>query len=153
MSQLTVKMGQGKIDSVSDSFSRVLWRAENLADQFIDASLSPLGLSSSLLGTLRMIIEEPGVSTAELARRANVRPQSIAYATGRLEHAGYIERHPHPVHGKIVGIHPTPRAEAALGDGETALAAAEERLLDGIAGRDRDTLVALLERVIANAQG
>ncbi|MGY4708948.1 MarR family winged helix-turn-helix transcriptional regulator [Mycolicibacterium sp. CBM1] len=135
-----------------DSFSRRLWRTENVVDRAIDHALSACGLSSTLLGTLRMVVDDPGVSTAELARRAQVRPQSIAHAVGKLEDQGLVERRPHPVHGKILQVFPTPTAKSALRGGSKALRQAEDVLLGGLAPDERQALADLLDRVSRNAR-
>lgn len=135
---------------MTEIFSRLLWRAENNADQLIDSALKPLGLSSSLLGTLRMIVAEPGISAAELARRADVRPQSIAYGLTRLHKAGYTEQHPHPVNGKIIGIHPTSSAVTALASGDRILRETEEQLLAELTAAERDELIGLLHKVVGD---
>lgn len=45
---------------------------------------------------LRIIAEEPGLSTRELSRRMEIRPASLNEKLSRLEDAGFIRRHRDP---------------------------------------------------------
>lgn len=108
--------------------SRAVWQAQHAIEQAFDALLEPIGLSAALAGTLTFLAEAPGVSTAELARRAGVTAQSMAYATGRLEQLGLIVRTPHPVHGRIMQLDLTQSGRRALDRASAIIAPAEEAL-------------------------
>jgi len=134
------------------SLSRALWQAENATDQALDVAMLPLGLSTSLFGTLRLIAANPGRSAADLARDAGVRPQSTAYAVSRLEELGMVERRPHPVHGKVMQVFPTRAGDAALTAGDRILRSAEKRLTAAFTSDQLRVFHALLARITENAR-
>ena len=130
--------------------SRALWQTQHAIEQAFDALLGPLGLSTALAGTLTFLAEAPGSSTADLARRAGVTAQSMAYATGRLEELGLIVRTPHPVHGRIMQLDFTPSGRRTLDHASTVITRAEDQLIDDLSDTARqdllDHLAALQER-------
>jgi len=51
---------------------------------------------------LTALEEEPGLSNADLARRAFVTPQTMNQVMRQLEERHWVTRHPHPGHGRIL---------------------------------------------------
>jgi DNA-binding MarR family transcriptional regulator len=121
--------------------SRALWQAQHAIEQAFDALLGPLGLSTTLAGTLTFLAEAPGSSTADLARRAGVTAQSMAYATGRLEELGLIVRTPHPVHGRIMQLDFTPSGRQALDRASAVITRAEDQLIHDLSNTARQDLL------------
>jgi DNA-binding MarR family transcriptional regulator len=60
------------------------------------------GLSLSESAALRRLDTDGAMTTAELARAENVRPQSMSATVATLEHAGMVRRRPHPTDGRQV---------------------------------------------------
>lgn len=142
------------VDQASDQqlVSRALWRTHNAVEQALDAVFAPVGLSTTLQGTLRMIAARPGASAADLARTADVRPQSMAQAVTRLESLDLVTRSPHPVHGRIQQVAITDAGRAALDRADALLEQAEHDLTVDLTPTDRDRLLTDLEAIRARVQ-
>lgn len=74
--------------------SYALVRVAHLLEQRMDRLLSGLGVSATGFGVLLQLSNDPGVSSAELARRVIVTPQSIGPLLARLEREGLVDREP-----------------------------------------------------------
>jgi DNA-binding MarR family transcriptional regulator len=135
----------------SDGVARALWQAQHRVEQALDELLGDVGLSTTLNGTLGFIAAEPGLSAADLARRARVKPQSAAHAVNRLEQLGLIVRRPHPVHGRAMCLELTEAGRSAVARGAETSAAGEARLTDGLSAQECAELVRLLDVVGTNA--
>jgi DNA-binding MarR family transcriptional regulator len=132
--------------------SHALWQAHHLTEQALDAALAPLGLSTTLLGALGFAARHPGLSTADLARLARVRPQSASHAVARLEQAGLLTRTPHPVHGRVMQLTVTQEGHQALGRGEAAAAQVEQSLLATVPAEARQELLHHLNQIRVQAE-
>ncbi len=98
-----------------------LERAINLA---IAKRVAPYGLTT-LQYTILSVLQRHGapLSNAQLARRSNMRPQSMAEVLEALEAKGLIRREAHPSHGRLLPARVTPR-------GRRVLAACDEAVID-----------------------
>ena len=80
----------------------------------MDAVLREHGLSAAQYAVLTVLVREPGVSGAELARGCNISPQAMNGILVTLERDGLVERHPHPTHGRILQVNLTEEGERRL---------------------------------------
>lgn len=71
-----------------------LVRVAHLLEQRMDRQLAAMELSATGFGVLFQLRNDPGVSSAELARRVIVTPQSIGPLLARLERDGLVDREP-----------------------------------------------------------
>jgi DNA-binding MarR family transcriptional regulator len=131
-------------DGLDNALPRALWQAQHAVEQAWDAALAPLGMTTTLAGTLAFLGEGPGQSAADIARRARVTPQSVAKALARLERLGLVSRAAHPVHGRIQRLYLTERGEAMLAATAEVTASMEARLRDALAEPARAQLLAAL---------
>jgi DNA-binding MarR family transcriptional regulator len=141
-------------DDRSDRDLRIgtaIWQTEIAVDRALDAVLAPLGLTTTMQGTLRLIADRPGVSAADLARAARVRPQSVAPALARLEELGMLVRSPHSVHGRIMQIHLTEAGRKALERASSVVADFERELTAGLGAAERRRLLEQLEMLRCRA--
>lgn len=90
--------------------------------------LAPLELSIPQFTTLSVLKRRPGLSNAQLARRALILPQSMIQVIAALERRQLVERAPDPAHNRILqtrlttaGLVLVQRAEAATRDFESGL--------------------------------
>ncbi len=60
------------------------------------------GISATQLGVLNRLVERPGLSGAELARRMLITPQAAQLALTALEKRGLVQRKPDDNHGRIL---------------------------------------------------
>ena len=83
-----------------------LLRATGLLVRRIRAELSPNDLTWSEATILARLEESGPMTTADLARRESVKPQSIGASLAVLEQEGLVRRQPHPTDGRqvLVGL-------------------------------------------------
>jgi DNA-binding MarR family transcriptional regulator len=121
--------------------SQTLWQAHHIVDQAVDDALASLGLSTSLVGTMAFIAQDPGLSAADLARLAKITPQSAAHAVNRLLELALITRSPHPVHGRVLRLHLTDRGHQTLTEASAVAGDVERRLTEGMSRMSRQHLL------------
>jgi DNA-binding MarR family transcriptional regulator len=104
-------------------------------------------ITPTQLGALSELVEEPGPSGAELARRLMVTPQAAQLAITALERRGLIERRPDPNHRRIVRTFLTNEgrsvADVCLARGLQA----ENQYLAILDEEERSTLIGFLLRL------
>lgn len=106
----------------------------------MDAALRPSGLTSAQFGTLSVIVREPGLSAADLARVVPVTPQAINLLVSALERDGLVERRPHPTHGRILETHPTEAGIRKLEATYPIVIELEDRIAAGLSERQLATI-------------
>jgi DNA-binding MarR family transcriptional regulator len=132
--------------------SRALWQAHHVVEQALDDALAPLGMSTSLVGTMAFIAQEPGLSAADLARLAKVKPQSVAPLVARLAELDLITRSPHPVHGRVMRLHLTDRGRRTLDRASAIAADTERQLTEGMSETSRRRLLNSLNHLRGAAE-
>lgn len=99
------------------------------------------------MGALRRLIQEPGLSGAELARRLLVTPQAAQLALTSLEKQGLVERTPDPNHGRIVRTTVTAEGRRIIKACTSRAYAAEDDFLSALADEERKSLIDYLQRL------
>lgn len=125
-------------------------RAEMAVRGGLETCLQPLAVSPAQYITLSLLRHERDQSSAELARRAGITPQSMSETIAALIARGWIERGEHPEHRRILMTRLTAAGEALLVECETLVDAMERRLLAAVSKGDLATLRRAL-RAIATA--
>ena len=65
------------------------------------------GLTSPQFGVMSVLVADPGLSAADLARAAMVTPQAINLLVAGLEREGLLRKEKHPSHGRVLQLFPT----------------------------------------------
>ena len=127
----------------------LLKRAEALVKAGLEDALRELAVTPGQYTTMALLKTQREISSAELARRVSVTPQSISEMIAVLERKGLIARSESPANKRVLRIGLTPAGAALLKvcDGrvdrfERALLA---RLGDGHLQGLREALAALVE--------
>jgi DNA-binding MarR family transcriptional regulator len=118
------------VDELVDPAERITYVIRMLSGaltQGVEQALRPVRLTLVQLGALVYLCRGGDMSTAELARRVGVTPQSMASALSGLEARELIARAPHPTHGRVVQVGVT--------DAGRALATRAQRLTLGVDAR------------------
>jgi len=123
-------------------------RAQQVMRAAVDEALKPLGMSGSQFGALRVLSETPDVSGAELARRLAVTAQSMNELIAHLVTAGYIDRKPHPTHGRIVRLRLTASGKRALAKSTAVVESVIDKMMSGLHPDEQRTFANHLERCI-----
>lgn len=111
-------------------------------------TLADLDLTPVQSTVLHFIAATPGSSSAELARRMQVTPQTMHKLVTDLEHRGLLTLQPRPGHGRILDSQLTDQGQELLVDVDTRAQAIEDRMTAGLDQRQRQQLLDLLQHCI-----
>jgi len=123
-----------------------LKRAQQALRGRMDAALGELGVTAPQYAVLAGLEAAPGVSSAELARRSFVTPQTMQAIVAGLEARGLLVRHARPGHGRVLGTELTGEGRTLVASAHDAVRAVEERLASALAEEERRQLFELLRR-------
>lgn len=138
---------------MDDRIGYALKRAQQALRGALDGELSELGLTAPQYAALAILEEEPGISSAELARRGFVSAQTMSGVVANLERGGLVERRPHPTHGRILETTLTAHGRTLLGETDRRVRAIERRMTSGLAPEERRQLLASLHRCAGALEG
>ncbi|GAA5182496.1 MarR family transcriptional regulator [Rugosimonospora acidiphila] len=127
-------------------------RAEQASQAAKEVALRDTGITPAQQTILAVLIEAPGITGAELARRCAITPQTITASIARLEAAGLVERRSHSVHRTLIEIHPTRRGTEIFARADQQVADLDAVLSDGLSKTELATLSSLLTRVTDASQ-
>ena len=114
----------------------------------MDKVLEPKGLTTPQYAVLSFLEHEPGASSAELARRSFVTPQTMIRIVENLETLGLIRREPHPTHGRVLMASLTPVGASAVTACHAQVNGVERQMLRRLSSHERATLRDLLLRCL-----
>jgi DNA-binding MarR family transcriptional regulator len=117
----------------------------------VDDAIRRHGITTSQLGVLNRLIEQPGLSGAELARENRITPQAAQLALTTLERKRLVKRQPDPDHGRILRAVVTPSGRRLTERCMVDALEAEERLVSLFTPKERQTLTDLLGRLFDDA--
>jgi DNA-binding MarR family transcriptional regulator len=107
----------------------LLRQAQAAARLAHDAALAEAGLTTPQFLVLNLLDAYPGASGAELARIAQLTPQTVNLIVRKLERERLIARTGHGTHGKILCLELTPDGRSRLKRCKSLADAVERRLL------------------------
>lgn len=95
----------------------------------MDDALRGLGLTTAQYAALSVLEASPGLSSAALARRCFVTPQTMNAIVMQLEANGLVERQPHPEHGRVLRTSLTALGKQRVEAGHVVVERIEERMV------------------------
>lgn len=110
----------------------------------MEAALREHGLTGAQYAVLSVLVRDPGMSGAELARACNTTPQAMNGVLATMERGGLVERRPHPTHGRILQVDLTEHGRAALEAATPAVRALEAAIEEGLTGAELAAIKAWL---------
>jgi len=105
------------------------------------ARLAAWSLSIREYTTLSVLNARPGLSNAQLARRALVTPQSMIEILAKLEDRGLVKRRVDPSHRLILRAELTAAGKGVLAKADPAIHAIQEEMLAALPIRDREATI------------
>ena len=111
-------------------------------------ALRPFELTVPQYATLSALTYAQDQSAAQLARTVRVSPQTMATILSNLESKGLITRRTSPVHGKVLLVRLTPRAEQVVEEANTAALKVEQDLAMRFSAEEMTSYLNYLERTI-----
>ena len=132
---------------------RPFLRLQHVVRAQLRDALAELDLTPVQNTVLRMIDRRPGSSSAELARKTQVTPQTMHKLVSDLRDRGLLTLRPRAGHGRILEGYVTDEGSKLLRDARRVTEAIEDRMLAGFSDRERDRLTDLLERCVTALDG
>lgn len=130
----------------------LLKRTELAVRSCVEVALAPFGLTPTQFLILLRLQDSGGMSSAELARAAGVRPQSVVDLIGSLEREGWITRREAPEHRRILRIRLTPAGRQLIARAKSVSSQLEKDLLADVSGPELKVLREALSKLLANAE-
>jgi DNA-binding MarR family transcriptional regulator len=90
------------------------------------------GLTRSQFGALSVIVRQPGLSAADLARAMLVTPQAANLIVAGLESDGLVKKRPSKAHGRILELFATPKGARQVEAAYPLVIALEDRMAQGL---------------------
>lgn len=134
----------------------ILWHLKQawyFALTAVNNAVSEHGVSTAQIGVLRQLADEPGLSSAELARRLLITPQGVQLAVKALEQRGLVQRRPDPRHARILQVHLTDEGRDVTAAVVSDAIAAHEEVFGVLTPEEQRTLRDLLARVVEKGTG
>ena len=130
---------------------RYINRTFRVGKLYRNARLSEIGLEGSDQPFLLALCREPGVSQDQLAKEIYIDKSVVARKLASLEKNGYVRRESDPDDKRILRVYPTEKALALQPSIGVTLADWNELITKGFSEEEKETLEALLIRVMENA--
>lgn len=123
-----------------------LKRAQQALRASMDQALEELGLTTPQYAALAALEDTPGVSSAELARRSFVTPQTMHAIVAGLERRGLLTRAAIPGRGRLLAAELSEDGRHVVDRAHGVVRAIEERMSAGLSQAERQQLLTLLGR-------
>jgi DNA-binding MarR family transcriptional regulator len=135
--------------NAADRPGYLIKKAQAVLNAHMTRALHEHGVTLTQFAVLTALAEEPGLSNADLARRAFITPQSMNENLRDLEQRRWITRSRHPTHGRILRIDLTDEGHATLRACDATVTVIEQRMLADLDSGQRRQLAAGLRACIA----
>lgn len=139
---------------VTDCPYYLLTRASLATTAMLRQQLTAAGVEQirpAYLGVLMCLWAEDGLRAVELGRRAGLEPSTMTGLLDRMERDGLLARAPDPDDRRAHRITLTPGGRRAQKPVMRVIDGALQRMFEGVAARDLETLKAALRQVLTNA--
>jgi DNA-binding MarR family transcriptional regulator len=125
----------------------LLKMAQHALRREMDEALRPLDLSISRYAVIAELARTPGLSNADLARKAFITPQSMQGVLSNLEKAGLILRSSDENHGRRQPSQLTKEGQNLLKKADVIAKKVEEKFTRAIAPLSEEQVSALFVRI------
>ncbi len=140
------------VETVDTSFLETLvgYNARRAAlvviDQFIQR-MEPFDLRTVDFSVLSLIKHNPGITSRQLCSHLNILAPNLVAMINSLEKKKVIVRKPHPLDGRAMGLHLTPKGQKLVVEAEKAVSQLEMDATNGLTATERKTLLVLLKKI------
>jgi DNA-binding MarR family transcriptional regulator len=136
--------GTGTREDHAASLLYVIGRVNQGIRRELRERLGGLSLSVQEFTALSVLASRPGLSNAQLARRALVAPQSMIEILAKLEMRELVSRHADPRQGHILRASLTPAGHALLAAAAPAVQALADELFGELPARDGEAAMQVM---------
>jgi DNA-binding MarR family transcriptional regulator len=128
-------------------------RLDRVVRRELTERLAPVGLTWPQYTTLSVLDAKPGLSNAQLARRAMISPQAMSEVTTSLERMRLLERRVSPTNNRILRARLTAKGRRLLADCESRVDELERQMLDGISEKESERLLEAIRSCVRHLGG
>lgn len=144
-------MGQGDAGvDLGTSMGYALKEVSAALRTAMEEVLRPLGMNVTRYACLELLAQRPGMSSAELARRAFVTRQSMNALLQALEQEGYVSRPSEAPVGKILPTTLTDAGRRSLQQATVAVRSVELAMLTGLTPDEQRSTFDALRTMVRN---
>jgi DNA-binding MarR family transcriptional regulator len=118
----------------------LLRQAQHAFSTTMEERLREHALTRPQFGLLSVLVADPGLSAADLARAAMVTPQAINLLVAGLERDGLLRREKHPSHGRVLRLFATDEGARRVRDAYPTVIALEDRIAEGLSPRQLNAI-------------
>ena len=126
----------------------LLKQAVHVMQRGTDAALKDVGLNTAKYVVLRLLRERPDLSSAQLARRSFLSPQSMQAMIVNLENLGLVKRAQHPENARIWLTRLTKEGERVESAGRVIIDRWSAAIVQHIPPGEQEQFVELLRKAI-----
>ena len=141
------------VDGTQPSLPYVAARLDRVVRQQVDLAIRNLGVSVTQYTVLSLLARQPGLSSAQLARRAYVSPQSMNETLLTLETTDAVRRQPDPHHRRILRARLTAKGRRLVSKCDENVAAVESAMTAGMSKQEEKNLRDLMVHAVRNLGG
>lgn len=131
----------------------LLRQAQHAFAKAMEQRLHDHGLTRAQFGVLSVLVADPGLSAADLARAAMVTPQATNLIVSTLERQGLIRRQQHPSRGRVLQLFATDEGAQRVRDAYPTVIELEDSIAAGLAPRQLAVIRKWLVDVATRAHG
>ncbi len=124
-----------------------LKRAYVVVQNDFRAAMGEGGLSPRVFAALALVVENPGLTQSDLARRLGIERSGLVAIVDALDGKRYLRRVAVPGDRRVQSLLPTPAGRTACDAALARVRAHENSLLDGLSDAERVQLLTLLRKV------
>jgi MarR family transcriptional regulator, organic hydroperoxide resistance regulator len=118
----------------------------------LEERLRPIGVTMAQLQVLTALVNEPGMSGAQLARVRHVSPQTIHALLMATEERGWIRRSTHPENNRTLLATLTPQGQRICARGRKIALELQFHILSTFEANEVRRVELLLEQMITNME-
>jgi DNA-binding MarR family transcriptional regulator len=115
--------------------------------------MAPYGLRPVDFSILSLITHNPGITARQLGTTLKIQPPNLVSKIGGFDKRGLIERRPHPLDGRAVGLHLTPQGSQLMKRAERTATDLEAEVIRHLTDTEKKTLLRLLQKIYLGAAG
>lgn len=128
-------------------------RLDRVLRRRIESAVQEFGLSVTQYTLLSVLASQPDLSSAQLARRAYVSPQSMNETLLNLEKEELLKRVPDPNHGRILRTRLTPKGRRLVQRCDKHVAQIQSAMTAGMSDDRQDLLRSMVTQAVRNLDG
>ncbi|MCX7277714.1 MAG: MarR family winged helix-turn-helix transcriptional regulator [Burkholderiales bacterium] len=99
------------------------------------------------LSILLLVAHNPGITSRQLSSVLDILPPNLVGMLNMIEKRGLIERKPHPVDGRAMGLHATDSGSELAAQTESEVGQLEIEATSHLTATERKTLIRLLQKI------